>query len=67
MIAGQVLGLAAAMALTRLVEGLLFGVSTTDATVFSVVSITLAGVVMLTSYIPARRAGQVQPVEVLKE
>ena len=66
-IAGQVLGLGAALALTRLVEGMLFGVSTRDVGVFSIVSVTLASVVMLTSYIPARRAGQVRPVEVLKE
>ena len=66
-LAGQILGLGAALALTRLLEGLLFGVSATDPRVFSFVSVALAAVVLLTSYIPARRAGTVQPVEVLKE
>jgi predicted permease len=66
-VAGQLLGLGGALALTRLVEGLLFGVSSRDVTVFMLASAVLAGVVMLTSYIPARRAGRVKPVEVLKE
>ncbi|MFB3113133.1 MAG: ADOP family duplicated permease [Gemmatimonadales bacterium] len=66
-IAGQVLGVVGALALTRLVEGLLFGVSSRDLTVFALASVALASIVMLASYIPARRAGRVQPVEVLKE
>ena len=63
---GQVVGLAAAFGLTRLVEGLLFGVSATDARVFWGASLLLALVVLLTCYIPARRAGRVEPQEVLR-
>lgn len=65
-VVGQIVGVGAAVALTRLVEGLLFGVSATDARVFGGVSLLLAAVVLLTCYISARRAGRVQPQEVLR-
>ena len=63
---GQILGVAIALAFTRLLEGLLFGVAATDGVVFWTVSPLLAIVVLLTCYIPARRAGSVDPVEVLR-
>jgi putative ABC transport system permease protein len=65
-IVGQVVGVAAAIGLTRLMEGMLFGVSPTDVRVYLSVSLLLATVVLLTCYIPARRAGRVQPQEVLR-
>jgi putative ABC transport system permease protein len=64
---GQVLGLVAAYFVTRLMDGLLFGVAAMDAAVFVVTSVGLASVVLVTSCVPARRAGLVEPVEVLKE
>jgi hypothetical protein len=63
---GQLVGVAIALAFTRLLEGLLFGVAATDAAVYWTVSPLLAIVVLLTCYIPARRAGRVDPVEVLR-
>lgn len=66
-VAGQLLGLGAAYFVTRLMDGLLFGVDAMDAAVFAGTSAGLAVVVLVTSYVPARRAGLVAPVEVLKE
>ena len=65
-ILGQILGVALALAFTRLLEGLLFGVEATDPVVFWTVSPMLATVVLLTCYIPARRAGRVDPLEALR-
>jgi putative ABC transport system permease protein len=65
--AGVTLGLAAAFALTRVLQGLLFGVSATDPTTFAAVAAVLASAAMLASYLPARRAAQVDPASVLRE
>src|SRR5260370_8947115 len=56
---GVTAGLAGAIALTRLMSGLLFGVSATDAMTFLVVSAGLTGVALLACYISARRAAKV--------
>ena len=64
---GIAAGLLGAAALTRLMAGLLFGVTATDAATFSAVALGLAAVAMLGSYIPARRAARVDPMVALRE
>jgi putative ABC transport system permease protein len=64
--AGVVLGIGAAMAGGRLVAGMLFGVSAQDPVVFAAVAMLLALVALAASYVPARRAAAVDPVEVLR-
>jgi putative ABC transport system permease protein len=61
------LGLGAAFALTRVMRGLLFGVSATDPATFAAVAGVLAMVALLASYLPARRAARLDPAAVLRE
>ncbi len=63
---GLVLGLAGAVAGTRLMSSLLYGVRATDPVTFVAVPLLLTAMVVVSSYLPARRASTVDPVTVLR-
>jgi ABC-type antimicrobial peptide transport system permease subunit len=64
--AGTVTGLAAAAGLTRLMKSVLFGISPVDPLTYTAVPLVLVAATVLASYVPARRAAAMDPVETLR-
>lgn len=64
---GIVIGILGALALTRLLSGLLFGVTPTDPVTFAATPAILLGVAVLACWIPARRAAGIDPVRALRQ
>jgi predicted permease len=63
---GATIGIAVAFASTRFLETLLYEVSAVDPVVFVAMSVMMTGIGMLASYLPARRASRVDPIESLR-
>jgi putative ABC transport system permease protein len=63
---GLITGLAGALALTRLMNSLLYGVSAHDFSIYAIVLFLLSFAALLASYVPARRAMAVDPMVALR-
>ena len=63
---GVVIGLGAAAGVTRLMSTLLYGISPLDPVTYVAVPLVLVAATVLASYVPARRAASVDPVEALR-
>jgi len=64
---GVFIGLAAALAVTRVLKGLLFELSVTDPPTFTMIAALMLGVAFLACYLPARRATKVDPMIALRQ
>jgi len=64
---GLALGVLGALAATRLLSTLLFGIGATDGPTFAAVTVALAGVALLASWLPARRAAAIEPTVALRQ
>jgi ABC-type antimicrobial peptide transport system permease subunit len=65
-LAGVVIGLIAAVALAKLIESLLFGVSARDPLVFVAMPVILAAVALIAVWLPALRATRIDPIDALR-
>jgi putative ABC transport system permease protein len=63
---GLAIGIAAALALTRYISSMLYGIRSWDPLVFVAITALLGGVALLASYLPARRATRVDPIMALR-
>jgi len=63
---GITVGVTLALAMTRLISGLLFGVGVTDPWTFVLIALLFAAVALLASYLPARRAARTDPLTALR-
>jgi putative ABC transport system permease protein len=61
------IGLAAAVALGRVIRSLLFGVTPFDAATLVAVPLVLGGMALIASWVPARRAMRLDPVRAMRE
>ena len=65
-LAGSAIGLAAAMALSRITASLLYGVSPTDTLTFAAVPAALLTIAAVACLVPARRAARLDPIRALR-
>jgi putative ABC transport system permease protein len=65
-LAGIAFGMAGAFVMTRFLKGFLFGITATDPITFAAISLLLAAVALMATYIPARRATRVDPMVALR-
>jgi ABC-type antimicrobial peptide transport system permease subunit len=65
--AGIVVGILAALAVTRVLRTLLVGVGATDPLTFAAIAVVFLGIAALACWIPARRAANLDPVSALRE
>jgi putative ABC transport system permease protein len=63
---GVVVGVVGAAALTRYLEGMLFGLGALDASTFVVAAVVFAAVALAAAYLPARRATTIDPLTALR-